>query len=510
MDKILVLDFGSQYTQLIARRIRELKVYCEIHPFNLSLSEIQNLAPKGIILSGSPASLRFSSPPLPAKEIFNLNIPVLGICYGMQVIAQAFGGRIKFAPEKRSTREYGPSLLSITRKEGIFSSLSSPLRVWMSHGDTVSQLPRNFIPLGETKKIKYAAFAWEEKRIYGVQFHPEVYHTEEGKKIFANFLFKVCACKPEWTMKDFLARKVKEIREEVGSEKILCALSGGVDSTVLAYLCQKAVGKNLRCVFIDTGLLRRGEKEEVKRNLGGVLPIRFINAQKRFLTRLSGIEDPEEKRRVIGEEFIKIFEEVGKGIRYLAQGTLYPDVIESGSFFGGPSARIKTHHNVGGLPEKINFRLIEPFRELFKDEVRKLGIILGVKKEVLKRHPFPGPGLAVRILGEVTEEKLEMLRAIDQILITELKRSGFYDKVWQAFSLLLPVKSVGVMGDERTYENVSALRIVTSRDGMTADWARIPYPILSQIANRIINEVKGVNRVVYDISTKPPATIEWE
>ncbi|MEO0116539.1 MAG: glutamine-hydrolyzing GMP synthase [candidate division WOR-3 bacterium] len=510
MDKILILDFGSQYTQLIARRIRELKVYCEIYPFNFPPSRIRNIAPKGIILSGSPASVHPSPCPVPRREIFNLNIPILGICYGMQVIAHLFGGRVESAAQDKSIREYGPAVLAIRRPGKIFSSLPSRFRVWMSHGDTVVKLPPGFVTAASTEMIRNAAFFNEEKKIYGVQFHPEVYHTEKGKEVIANFLFKVCGCQKEWTMQNFLSQKIREIQEVVKGEKILCALSGGVDSTVLAFLCQKAVGRNLLCLFVDNGLLRRKEKEEVARNLGKLLPIRYINAQDRFLKRLKGVEDPEEKRKIIGEEFIRVFEEEGKGIRYLAQGTLYPDVIESRSYHGGPSAKIKTHHNVGGLPERLRFNLIEPFKELFKDEVRELGKILGVKRVILERHPFPGPGLAVRILGEVTREKLERLRDADEILLSELKKSGFYLKTWQAFSILLPVKSVGVMGDERTYENVCALRIVTSRDGMTADWAKLPYPLLARIANRIINEVKGINRVVYDLSTKPPATIEWE
>lgn len=428
----------------------------------------------------------------------------------MQIIAHLFGGRVESGDKGKSFREYGPAILTIKRRGGIFSSLPSHFRVWMSHGDTVVKLPVGFLTAASTKRVRNAAFFNEEEKIYGVQFHPEVYHTEKGKEIIANFLFKICGCKKEWTMRNFLHQKIREIQEEVKGEKILCALSGGVDSTVLAFLCQRAVGRNLRCLFVDNGLLRRGEKEEVARHLGKLLPIRFINAQDRFLKRLKDVEAPEEKRKIIGEEFIKVFEEEGKGIRYLAQGTLYPDVIESRSYYGGPSAKIKTHHNVGGLPKDIKFNLIEPFKELFKDEVRKLGKILGVKKVILERHPFPGPGLAVRILGKVTKGKLDQLREADDITLTELKKARFYPKTWQAFSILLPVKSVGVMGDERTYENVCALRIVTSRDGMTADWAKLPYALLSRIANRIINEVKGINRVVYDLSTKPPATIEWE
>ncbi len=509
MDKILVLDFGSQYTQLIARRVRELGVYCEIAKGTLSLDKITEMKPKGIILSGGPASVRIKTRPEPAKGIFSLDIPILGICYGMQIIADLFQGKLQFGREGEG-REYGPAVLTIRRRGPLFHSLPKRFRVWMSHGDTVVKLPPNFISLAETERIRIAAFSHKRLPIYGVQFHPEVYHTEKGKEIFANFLFKVCGCLREWTMKNFLVTKIKEIREEVGKKKVLCAVSGGVDSTVLAFILAAAVGENLHCFFVDNGLLRKGEKEEVLVNLGEVLPIRFISARARFLRRLKGITDPEEKRRVIGEEFIRIFEEVGQEIDYLAQGTLYPDVIESRSYYGGPSAKIKTHHNVGGLPKDMKFKLIEPLKELFKDEVRRLGSLLGVPKEILARHPFPGPGLAVRVLGEVTKEKLDILRAADEILIEELKRSGFYKKTWQAFSVLLPVRTVGVMGDERSYERVVALRVVTSRDGMTADWAKLPYSLLSRISGRIINEVRGVNRVVYDLSTKPPATIEWE
>jgi len=504
------LDFGSQYTQLIARRVRELGVYSEIKPFDISAQEIRRKSPKGLILSGGPASVYAPEAPLPDPEIFELGIPILGICYGLQVMAYMLGGAVR----KASRREYGRALLFVTTSEDLFHGLSSPLEVWMSHADHLSCEPSGFRVIAHTSNSPIAAIAEPHRRLYGLQFHPEVIHTPQGVEIFRNFLYRICGCQGLWSPQSFLDRVIPEIRERVGSERIICAVSGGVDSTVVAVLVHRAVGDQLKAIFIDTGLLRKGEPERVhhlfSRRL--VIPFHPLDASDLFLDRLKGVSDPEEKRRVIGETFIRVFEQEARrlgGARFLAQGTLYPDVIESRSWVG-PSARIKTHHNVGGLPSEMDFELIEPLRELFKDEVREIGKLLGIPSDVLNEHPFPGPGLGVRIVGEVTPERLTCLREADAILIQELRESGWYDRVWQAFALLLPVKTVGVMGDERTYENVIALRAVTSRDGMTADWARLPENLLARISNRIINEVPGVNRVVYDISSKPPSTIEWE
>ncbi|MCL6466676.1 MAG: glutamine-hydrolyzing GMP synthase [candidate division WOR-3 bacterium] len=509
MDKVLVLDFGSQYTQLIARRVRELRVFSEIVPFNIAPEEILERQAKALILSGGPASVFAPKAPLPDRAIFSLGIPLLGICYGMQVTAYLLGGKVT----RNGVREYGGAQFEKIQVSPLFAGLPQRFRVWMSHGDSVTRLPAEFVKLGKTGHLSIAAMGHEARRIYGVQFHPEVEHTPLGKKILENFLFRIARCQPEWTMQEFIAEKTAQIRNTVGKERVLCAVSGGVDSTVLATLLYRAIGRQLVAVFVDNGLLRAGEAEMVLKTLRGRLPVRFVPAAERFLNRLKGVTDPEKKRKIIGNEFIRVFEDVARqlgGIKFLAQGTLYPDLIESRSAFGGPSATIKTHHNVGGLPKDLKFKLIEPLKELFKDEVRRLGRALRIPKVILGRHPFPGPGLAVRILGAVTPERLKLVRAADEIFITELRRAGYYDKVWQALCVLLPVRSVGVMGDERTYENVVALRAVTSTDAMTADWARLPEDLLARIAARITNEVPGINRVVYDISSKPPATIEWE
>ena len=510
-DVILILDFGSQYTQLIARRIRESKVYSKIVPYNISLEDIQELKPKGIILSGGPVSVYDDKAPKPNKGIFDLEIPILGVCYGMQVITDMFEGKVKASNE----REFGRAELFIDNNKDLFANLPSNLTCWMSHSDALKKLPNGFVRLAHTLNAEVAAFANRKRKIFGVQFHPEVVHTQRGEQILNNFVFSICGCLPRWTMNRFIDSTVKQIKEQVGNKKVVLGLSGGVDSSVAALLIHKAIGKKLYCVFVDNGLLRNNEvknvtkmfKENFKMNLS------VANAEKGFLKRLEGIEDPEEKRKIIGDEFIHVFLDKSKRVKnvgFLAQGTLYPDVIESISPTGGPSSVIKSHHNVGGLPKNLKLELIEPFRELFKDEVRAIGKKLDVPEQILNRQPFPGPGLAIRILGDVTKERLTILREADERVLEEIKRAGLYTEVWQAFAILLPVKTVGVMGDQRTYENVIAVRAVTSVDGMTADWAQLPHEVLAKISNRIINEVPGVNRVVYDISSKPPATIEWE
>lgn len=509
-EKIIVLDFGSQYTQLIARRIREIGVYSEIYPFNLSIARISELKPKGIILSGGPSNVYRLDSPLPEKEIFNLNIPILGICYGLQLICYMMGGIV----EPTSTREFGKAEMNILDTSTIFSGLNNQITVWMSHSDVVTKLPEGFKKIASTEYSEYCAIANTNKAIYGLQFHPEVVHTHRGLDIFKNFVFKICQCEGKWNPKYFIQNKINEIRELVQDKKVICALSGGVDSSVLAFLMQKAIGKNLYCFHIDNGLMREGESESIVKRFREEFKFQldYIDGSELFLRRLVGITDPEMKRKIIGSTFIEIFEKEAMklgNVDYLAQGTLYPDVIESSSH-KRVSAKIKTHHNVGGLPEKMHLKLIEPFRELFKDEVRKIGAELNIPPDILNRHPFPGPGLAVRIIGEITDNKLNMLRQADSIFISEIKKAGIYDEIWQAFAVLLPVQTVGVMGDERTYENVVALRAVTSIDGMTADWYKIPMDVLEKISNRIINEVRGINRVVYDVSSKPPATIEWE
>jgi len=508
-ETIIILDFGSQYTQLIARRVRESRVYCEILPFiaNPDLLKDKNL--KGIILSGGPSSVFDEKAPVCDKKVFELNVPILGICYGLQLLAYLFGGKV----EKSKSREYGKAIIKIEEHKDLFKGFKKKLQVWMSHGDFVSKLPKGYRKLASSENIPFAAVKNPKKKIFGVQFHPEVAHTQNGIRIIQNFLYDICECHGEWTPKSFIQSTVREIKAKVGNEKVVLGLSGGVDSSVCAVLVNKAIGKQLDCIFVDNGLLRKGEVQQVKEAFKDFdMNIIFVDASEKFLSRLKGVIDPEEKRRIIGRTFIEVFEEEANKIgevRFLAQGTLYPDVIESTSF-KGPSATIKTHHNVGGLPAEMNLQLIEPLRELFKDEVRRIGKELKLPDNILGRHPFPGPGLAVRILGEITRERLDVLREADDIFIQELNSSKHYQKVWQAFCVLLPVQSVGVMGDERTYENVVALRAVTSLDGMTADWAHLPYDLMGKISNRIINEVKGINRVVYDVSSKPPATIEWE
>ena len=508
---ILILDYGSQFTQLIARRLREFNIYCEIHPFNVELSTVSEPIPKGIILAGSPKSVNDDDAPTLQTDILDWEVPVLGVCYGLQLLAHT---QIPGSVEKAEKREFGRAHLIIDKKEGILQDVENNSVVWMSHGDHIHELPSAFEIVGHTSNAKVAAVQHTEKEIYGVQFHPEVAHTDCGKQILHNFAFNICGLSGDWTANSFVEEQIEAIRNKVGNDKVLCALSGGVDSTVVATLIHKAIGDQLECVFVDNGLLRKDEFNEVLdlyiKDLE--LPVRGVDASELFLSRLTGVSDPEKKRKIIGVTFIDVFEkEIGgqSEFKYLAQGTLYPDVIESVSF-KGPSATIKSHHNVGGLPDKMKLKLIEPVRELFKDEVREVGKALGIPEHFIGRHPFPGPGLGIRVIGDLSKERLDLLREADKIFIDELKSQGLYDDVWQALAVLLPVQSVGVMGDERTYEFTVALRAVTSLDGMTADWAHLPYDFLSQVSNRIINEVKGINRVVYDISSKPPATIEWE
>ncbi len=510
MHRILVLDFGSQYNQLIARRIREMHVYCELHPYSVGIEFIKNFEPSGIVFSGGPASVTDEGAPDVPQELFDLGIPILGICYGMQLTARKLGGELGSG----HAREYGRATIALTDPSSpLFKGISGPTQVWMSHGDHVAKLPDGFRPLAKSDSIPYAAAGNDAKRIYLVQFHPEVRHTLEGNRILANFLFEICNITPDWRMEDFIAKSVENIRSLVGDKKVVLGLSGGVDSSVAAALIGRAIGRQLTAIFVDNGLLRLHERDEVERNFRDRVNLVVVDAADVFLSRLKGVEDPEKKRKIIGNTFIEIFNaEAAKiaGAEFLAQGTIYPDVIESSSKANGPSATIKTHHNVGGLPDRMKLKLIEPLRDLFKDEVRELGMSLGLTRDNVFRHPFPGPGLAVRVLGEVTKERCDILRQADHIYIQEIRAAGLYDEIAQAFAVLLPVKTVGVMGDSRTYEHVLALRAVKTDDFMTADWYEFPHDFLKKVSSRIINEVKRVNRVVYDISSKPPATIEWE
>jgi GMP synthase (glutamine-hydrolysing) len=508
---ILIIDFGSQYNQLIARRVRENNVYCQIEPPTFSIAAIKNLRPEGIILSGGPASIYTKGSPRVDKGIFSMGIPILGICYGLQYMVDSLGGKVIGSTK----REYGFAELNIKKQKGIFSGVTKKTQCWMSHGDSIGTLPAGFVITATTANTPVAAAEDAMRNFYGLQFHPEVIHTKEGKKMLANFLFNICLCKKSWSMKSFVAHAVEEIRQQVGSQKVILGLSGGVDSSVAAVLLHRAIGKQLTCVFVDNGVLRAGEAERViemfKKNLQ--INLRFARSGKLFLKKLKGVTDPEKKRKIIGGTFIEVFDQEArkiKNVKFLAQGTLYPDLIESRSAFGGPSAVIKSHHNVGGLPKKMNLKLVEPLKHLFKDEVRLLGKELRLADDVVWRQPFPGPGLAIRIIGEVTPQRLSVLRSADTILLEEIRANHLYYKLWQSFAVLLPLKSVGIMGDQRTYENILAIRAVTSDDAMTADWAQLPHDILARISNRIINEVRGVNRVVYDISSKPPSTIEWE
>ena len=508
-EKIIILDFGSQYTQLIARRVRELNIYCEIHPFN-KIPEMDKDV-KAVILSGSPFSVRDENAPNPNLENIRKKLPLLAVCYGAQFLAKKDGGEV--LPSK--IREYGRANLSyVDSGDSLLKDVPDNSQVWMSHGDTISILPSNFKIIASTKDVEIAAYKIEEEDTYAIQFHPEVYHSTDGKQILQNFLYDISKCSADWTPSTFVEDTVSELKEKLGNDKVVLGLSGGVDSTVAAVLLHKAIGKNLYCIFVDNGLLRKDEFESVLKQYHGMgLNVKGVNAKDRFYDKLQGLSDPEKKRKAIGGTFIDVFDDESnliQDVKWLAQGTIYPDVIESISSTGGPSATIKSHHNVGGLPDYMKLKIVEPLRTLFKDEVRRIGKSMGIDSELLGRHPFPGPGLAIRILGDITAEKVRILQEVDHIFISSLRRDGLYDKVWQAGAIFLPVQSVGVMGDERTYENAVALRAVESTDGMTADWVHLPYEFLAKVSNEIINKVKGINRVVYDISSKPPATIEWE
>lgn len=508
MERILILDFGSQYTQLIARRGRELNVYCEIHPFD-KIPEIDSEI-RGVILSGSPASVRDENAPVPDLSRIKGKLPLLGVCYGAQYLAQAYGGSVQPAP----SREYGRAMLTVMApQDPLMQGLPSPTQVWMSHGDTITSVPANYEIIGSTEEVKVAAYHIRGEMTWGIQFHPEVWHSTDGPILLSNFVKGICGCSGSWSPASFIESTVAELKEKLGDDKVILGLSGGVDSSVAAVLLHKAIGQNLYCIFVNNGLLRANEFEDVLASYKGMgLNVTGVDASERFYADLKGVTDPETKRKIIGRDFVEVFNEEAKKIenaRWLAQGTIYPDVIESCSV-KGPSATIKSHHNVGGLPEEMNLKIVEPLRLLFKDEVRRVGRELGIDSLLLGRHPFPGPGLGIRILGEVTADKVKILQQADKIFIDNLRESGWYDKVWQAGVMLLPVQSVGVMGDERTYENCCALRAVISTDGMTADWVHLPYELLAKTSNEIINKVRGINRVVYDISSKPPATIEWE
>lgn len=510
-DSFLILDFGSQYTQLIARRIREFSVYSEVHPYHFSLEEIKAWNPKGIILSGGPASVLSPNAYMIDPKLFDLGIPILGICYGMQLICHVLGGHV----EKAAHREYGKADIEVLDDSDLLKNISKTSRVWMSHGDRIQSMPKEFVLIARSVNSPVAACKYTQKNIFALQFHPEVVHTSEGKQILSNFIFTICKTTPSWTMQSFIDHSIEKIKKQVGPNHVILGLSGGVDSSVTAFLLHRALGNQLTLIFINNGLLRLNEEQKVVQLFQNQkhMNLKYVDASLPFLSQLEGITDPEQKRKIIGRVFVEVFEAEAKKIpnaKFLAQGTLYPDVIESVSSHGGPSVTIKTHHNVGGLPAKMNLELIEPLRDLFKDEVRLLGKELGMEDEFIYRQPFPGPGLAVRILGEVTAGRLELLRKADHIVVEEMKQAGWYKKIWQSFAVLLPVKTVGVMGDNRTYEHVIAVRAVKSEDGMTADWVELPYDLLARVSNRIINEVRGINRVVYDISSKPPSTIEWE
>jgi GMP synthase (glutamine-hydrolysing) len=508
---ILIIDFGSQFNQLIARRVRECRVYCQIEPPSVTCDQVKQLAPEGIILSGGPSSIYEPKSPKIDPAILDIGIPVLGICYGMQYMVHALGGDVA----RSNKREYGFAEFQLKNDDGLFKGVAARTTCWMSHGDSITKLPSGWRITGSTENTRIAAASSPRRHLYGLQFHPEVEHTRYGKTIIHNFLTDICDCRPSWTMQSFARQTVEEIRAQVGDKKVILGLSGGVDSSVAALLIHRAVGRNLTCLFVDNGLLRKNEAQKLKRVFKQNLKIniRSVNASRLFLEALKDVKDPERKRKIIGKLFMDVFEAEAhkiKQVDYLAQGTLYPDIIESRSAFGGPTSVIKSHHNVGGLPKKMKLKLVEPLKFLFKDEVRKLGKTLGLPEDMNWRQPFPGPGLAIRVIGSVTPKRLKILREADDLLMEEIKAAGYYKKLWQSFAVLLPLKSVGVMGDMRTYENIIAIRAVTSKDAMTADWARLPHKLLNRISNRIINEVDGVNRVVYDISSKPPGTIEWE